>query len=68
MVVLFDRGQLSVTGQWSNVFLEDFGKGGLGTSYAPPTISYFEYFSAPVKGVKDFATIGSELVRDRVAT
>ncbi len=54
--------QLSIAGQWSNVYLHDFGNGELGTSYTPPTVSYFEYNHAPERGVKDLATVGAESI------
>ena len=59
--------QLSIASQWSNVHFEGFGVGAHGTSYAPPTISYFEYQAAPYRGVKDFLTQGAEQVRTAVA-
>ena len=44
--------QLQIAGQWSNVYLHDFGGGVMGTGYAAPTIAYFEYSADTNKGVK----------------
>ncbi len=44
--------QLQVAGQWSNVYLHDFGNGVLGTGYAAPTIAFFEYATDTNKGVR----------------
>jgi hypothetical protein len=54
--------QVSVAGVWSNVHLQDFGKGVYGTRYAAPMVSFFEFSTDPGRGVRDFVTQGHERV------
>jgi hypothetical protein len=56
--------QVSVGGQWSNVLLQDFFRGVLGTAYAAPSVSYFEVANTSSgRDVQAFQTPGYEGVR-----
>jgi hypothetical protein len=59
--------QVSVGDQWSNVLLQDFFRGMLGTAYAAPSVSYFDMADASSgRDLQTLQTPGHEGVRGAV--